>query len=137
MRRLFEHIRRYFKAYLITFIISAAIGLAIFLTYYFIHKSKFIGAMDGSGVASAALAGIAVLIWIGKLGAYDSMSYGFKQMFSSMFGKNPSKYNDFASYKEEKSEQRESGSKLYFATLLVSLIFAIIFIIYFIIYKTL
>ena len=41
-----------------------------------------------------------------------------------------------AGYKEEKSEQRKSGSKLYFATLFVSLIFAIIFIIYFIIYKT-
>ena len=137
MRRIFEHIRRHLKAYIITFVISSLIGLGIFLTFFFLHKSKFIGAMDGSGVACLALAGIAILIWIGKMGAYDSMSYGFKQMFSSMFGRNPSKYNDFASYKEEKSEQRKSGSKLYFATLFVSLIFAIIFIIYFIIYKTL
>lgn len=129
MKRLLAHIRKHFKAYLVTFIVALAIGLGIFLTFYFLHKSKYIGAMDGTGVAFLALTGIALLIWIGKLGAYDSMSYGFKQMFTSMFGRNPSKYNDFAGYKEEKSQQRKSSSKLYFAMLFVAILFGIAYVI--------
>ena len=125
MKKIFLNIRKYFKTYLITFIISLAIGLGIFLTYFFIHTHKLIGSIDGTFVAAIALGGVSALLWIGKLGAFDSMSYGFKQMFSSMFGRNPNKYKDFATYKEDKNTVRETAPKYYFVSLFVALLFAI------------
>ena len=129
MKKILANIRDHLKAYIITFFVSLAIGLGIFFTFLFVHTTRYVGALDGTGVASIALAGVAALLWIGKLGAYDSMSYGFKQMFSSMFGKSANKYNDFASYKEEKYAQRKSGAKYYFVTLFVALLFLIAYIV--------
>lgn len=129
MRRFFGHIRIHFKAYLITFIVSLAIGLGIFFGFFFGHTTRYIGALDGTGVAALALGGISALMWIGKLGAFDSMSYGFKQMFTSMFNRSANKYNDFATYKEDKNTQRKSGSKFYFVSLFVASLFLIAFIV--------
>ena len=81
MKALINNIRRYFKVYLVTFIVSIVIGMAIFFAYYFTMATKYVAALNGTGVASLALGGVALLAWIGKMGAYDSMSYGFKQMF--------------------------------------------------------
>ena len=129
MRKFFGNIRIHFKAYLITFIVSLAIGLGIFFGFLFGHTTRYIGALDGTGVASIALGGVSALLWIGKLGAFDSMSYGFKQMFTSMFNKSANKYNDFASYKEDKYAQRKASSKYYFVSLFVALLFLIAFIV--------
>lgn len=129
MNKFTENIKKYHKSYIITLIVSLLVGLGIFLAFLLAEKSKYIGAMDGTGVSSAALAGLSALLWIGKLGAYDSMSYGFKQMFSSMFGKSANKYHDFASYKEEKNNQRKSSSKYYFVSLTIGVLFFIAYII--------
>ena len=129
MRKIIDNIRRYFKVYLITFIVSILIGLGIFLAFYLTSVTKYVGALDGTGVSSLALAGISLLMWIGRLGAYDSMSYGFKQLFTSMFAKSPNKHRDFAGYKEEKYEKRKMSSKYYFVILFVSALFLIAFII--------
>lgn len=129
MKALINNIRRYFKVYLVTFIVSIVIGMAIFFAYYFTMATKYVAALNGTGVASLALGGVALLAWIGKMGAYDSMSYGFKQMFSSMFGKDPNKYRDFASYKEEKYIKRKSSSKYYFVILFAAFLFLLTFII--------
>ena len=129
MRRIIENIRKYFKAYLITFIVSLMIGVGIFLAFFLSETTSYVGALDGTGVAGLALGGTSLLAWIGKMGAFDSMSYGFKQMFSSMFGKNPNKYRDFAGYKEDKNAQRKMSSKYYFVILFVALLFFIAFIV--------
>ena len=129
MKKIIENIKKYFKIYLITFVISSLIGLGIFLTFYFVQNKTFTASINGTGVAFIALFGFATLSWIGHHGAFDSMSYGFKQMFSSMFGKSANKYNDFAGYKDEVNTKRKYSSKYYFVMLLVSLIFLIAFII--------
>ena len=129
MNKFRANIRKYFKTYLITFIVSLAIGLGIFFAFFFTHTTKYVGALDGTGVASLALAGLSLLMWIGRMGAYDSMSYGFKQMFTSMFAKSANKYHDFAGYKEEKNEKRKMSSKYYFVMLFVGFLFLIAFIV--------
>ena len=127
MKKLFANIVKYFKVYLIVFLISVAIGLGIFLTFYFVQNQTLVGAINGTGVSFISLFGIATLIWIGNHGAFDSMSYGFKQMFTSMFNKSANKYNDFATYKEETNEKRKQSPKFYFVMLFVSILFLIAF----------
>lgn len=134
MKKIIANIIKFKKTYLITFFVSLVIGIGIFLIYYFVHSHKFIGSLDGTGVASLALGGVSLLLWFGRLGAYDSMSYGFKQMFSSMFGKNPNKFNNFASYKEDKNTKRTSSPKYYFVSFFVAVLFALVYLILYIIY---
>lgn len=127
MKKIIEDIKKYFKVYLITFLISVLIGSGIFLTFYFVEGQTITASINGTSVAFAGLLGISILLWVGRLGAFDTMSYGFKQMFASMFAKEANKYNDFVSYKDDKSIKRKSSSKYYFVMMIVSLIFLIAF----------
>ena len=129
MKKIIEDIKKNFKIYAITFLISSLIGIGIFLTFYFIEEQSFSGSLNGTSVAFASLFGISILLWIGRMGAFDTMSYGFKQMFASMFAKDANKYNDFMSYKDEKNTKRKASTKYYFVMMFVSLIFLITFII--------
>ena len=129
MKKIIEDIKKNFKIYAITFLISSLIGIGIFLTFYFVEEQSFSGSLNGTSVAFASLFGISILLWIGRMGAFDTMSYGFKQMFASMFAKDANKYNDFMSYKDEKNTKRKASTKYYFVMMLVSFIFLITFII--------
>ena len=129
MKKIIDNIRKYFITYLITFIVSSLIGIGIFLTFYFVQEQSLIGSINGTSIAFATLFGVSILLWLGRLGAFDTMSYGFKQMFASMFAKNPNKYNDFVSYKDEKNMKRSASAKLYFVMMFVSFIFLIAFLV--------
>lgn len=128
MKKIIENIRKFLKIYVITFLISSLIGLGIFLTFYFVEGQTMTGSINGTGVAFISLLGIGILLWIGHLGAFDTMSYGFKQMFTSMFNKEANKYNDFVAYKDDKNSKRKVSSKYYFVMMFVSIIFLIAFI---------
>ena len=127
MGKFIYHIRKYLKAYLITALISLAVGVGIFCLYYFLRDRTIIAAIDGVTMAGVILLGVGILCLLGRFGAYDTMSYGFKQMFASMFAKEANKYNDMSEYKEEKRVKRESSSYYYVVMMIVSLLFFIAF----------
>ena len=128
MNRLIAHLIKFKKSYIITTVVSLLVGVGIFLAYYFIQKQTLYGAMNGSGVAGAVLIGVGLLCMVARYGAFDTMSYGFKQLFASLVNREANKYNDMVEYKEEKNKVRESSSKYYLAIMLVSIIFFIVFI---------
>ncbi|MBO6280212.1 MAG: DUF3899 domain-containing protein [Bacilli bacterium] len=129
MKKIIENIKKNLKTYIWTFIISTLVGLGVFLFFYFFQKQTYVGALNGAGVAFAALFGIGILCWLGRFGAYDTMSYGFVQMITSMFGKEANKHNDFSAYKQEKNARRKLSSNYYFVIMFVSLLFLITFVI--------
>ena len=137
MGKFSDSIKKHYKSFIIYGLIDLVLGVSIFLVFYFaINVKTFIGAIDGTGVAGAILFAIFVFTWLSRNGAFDSMSYGFKQLFSSMFGKSANKYNDFAGYKENKNTKREAASYAYFMHLFISLLFFIAFAVLEIIYHT-
>lgn len=137
MKKLFENIKKYPKIYVITLLIGIVIGFGIFCIFFFwFGKQKIIGALNGTGIAGAALVAFFGFGWLAKNGAFDTLSYGFTQMFSSMFGKKANKYNDMVDYKEQKNAKREIGPTAYFSFLLVGLLYLIAFAVLEILYHT-
>ena len=128
MNKLIESIKRYPKSFIISGIIGVMIGFIVFAIFYFaIGGMTLIGAINGTGVGAVVVLAIFAFAWLGRNGAYDTMSYGFKQMFTSMFGKNANKYHDFNEYKNEKNAKREFANLSYFSYLAVSFLYAIPF----------
>ena len=128
LHRFIENIRKHLKTYVITLVVSIVVGLAIFFLYYFLKGQDMLALLDGTGVAGVALLGAGLLCLVARLGAFDTMSYGFRQMFSSMFAKEANQYNNMADYKEDRRIKRESASYYYIVMMVVSALFFIAFI---------
>ena len=123
-----EHVLKHLKTYIITLVISLIVGATIFLLYYFLQEQTLYGAMNGVGVAGAILLGVGLLCLVARLGAFDTMSYGFRQLFSSMFSKDANRYNDMVEYKEAKDVTRKNASHYYVIMMIVSILFFIAYI---------
>lgn len=128
MSRLFAHIRKSLKTYIITALVSAVIGVTIFMLYYFLNDRTLLAAINGTSMAGIILLGVGLLCLVAHLGAFDTMSYGFRQMFSSMFAKEANKYNDMVEYKQDKNTKRARASYYYVVMMIVSVFFFIAFI---------
>ena len=124
MQKIKEDILKNLKVYIITLIISLALGTGLFLTFFLLNKG-IAGAIDGTGIPGAILLGVGILCWVGRLGTFDSMSYGFSQMFTSMFGRKANKFNDFNAYKDDKNTKRKSASHYYLVIMIVGALFLI------------
>ena len=129
MSKVSEHIKKYFLNYLISFVIGLVVGVAIFLIVYYVQNQTLVAALNGTGIAFASIIALAGMSALARAGAFDTFSYGFTQMFSSMFSKEANKYHDMVAYKEEKNTKRSSSAKTYYSLLLASLFFLIAFII--------
>ena len=129
MGKVIDNIRLHLKTYILVTIISLLVGVAIFLVFFFIKERTLLGALDGTGIAGVFLLGAGLLCLLARFGAFDTMSYGFKQMFSSMFAREANQYNDMVEYKENFNKKRQSSSHYYVPMMLVSLLFFIAFII--------
>ena len=84
MSKFILSVKKHYKAFIIYGLIDIVIGISIFLVFYFaINVKTFIGAIDGVGVAGAILLAAFIFVWLSRNGAFDTMSYGFSQLFSS------------------------------------------------------
>lgn len=77
------------------------------------------GPINASSFSALILLGVGGLSFVSYEGFFDVFAYGFKQTFSSIFGKKGNEYNDFAGYKEQNRVKREKKPK-YFITMLIS-----------------
>ena len=136
MNNLTMNLRKFLKIYLISFGISLFIGLTIFFIFFFVNSQSIIAALNGATVAFVVLLAAGALAFVARNGMFDSLSYGFSQLFTSMFSKKANKYNDFNAYKDEKNQKRTSSPSIYLAVLLASLIFGIATLVLFIIIKS-
>lgn len=125
MSKFSENYKKYRKSYIVTFFVSIVLGVGIFCLYFFLNGYFVLSALNGVSIATVAIVGMAGLVWVHSQGAFDTFAYGFKQVFSSFFSKNPNKYNDMYSYKQIKAEKREHSPNIYFAMLFAAIIFVL------------
>ena len=106
MSKAFKQIRKYWKTNLITFVIALVIGVL------------FVG----------------LLMWVSHLGAFDTIVFGFKQLTSSIFAKDPRRDGNLVDYKAMKAEKRSDASynfvTMIFAGLLMLIAVLVLEIIY-------
>ena len=124
-----ENFKKYFKTYLIYFIIFFVVGVGVFLAFFLAQNRTIVASLNGSGVAFAVLAACGGLSWLSRMGAFDTMSYGFSQMFASMFGKEANKYNDMVAYKEDKNTKRTSSASAFLSIFAAGIPFLIAFVV--------
>ena len=128
MKKLFLDIKKHPVAYIVASIISIVVSFSIFCIFYFwLRQQTIVGAIDGTGVAGAVLIAIFGLSWLARNGAFDTISYGFSQMFASMFNKQANRYNDMVDYKEQKNISRANSAMYHFAILLIGVLYLIVF----------
>ena len=128
MKKLFLDIKKRPISYVVATIVAFLVGFTFFALFYFwFRKFTIIGAIDGTGVAGAVLVGSYILSWVAGQGAFDFVTYGFRQTFTSMFARKANKYNDFAEYREQKNIKREQAGYYNVSLLVVGLLHFIAF----------
>ncbi len=115
------------KPYIISTVISLLIGVGIFLIFYLTKKSEY-AALNGASFAAVILISFGGLSYVAREGFFDFASYGFKQLGTMIFGKNPNAYNDYAGYKEYKNERRKAVSHFYIPFLIVGGLFLLAYL---------
>ena len=129
MKKLIENIKKYPRTYIVTTLVSLVVGAVIFILVYFLKSQSLVDAIDGVTIAAVVLMGVGILAILSRFGAFDTMSYGFSQMFASLFNREANKFNDMVDYKQKKNETRQSGSYFYIPMIFVSLLFFIALIV--------
>lgn len=111
----------------ITGFIALGVGALIFLLVFFLGEEgrTLKNACNASALSGLVLTSAGVLILLARLGAFDTFAFGFIQIGTSMFGKQPTKHNSLVEYKEEQYEKRKKKSKYYFVIIAVGGLFLI------------
>ena len=135
MNKFVLNVKKFWKVYLAALIISIIVGVVIFVIFFFVNNQTIIAAVNGTTIAFVVLFACGILAFVARSGMFDSLSYGFNQMFSSMFAKKANKYNDFNAYKEDKITKRSSSPSVYIVIILASLLFAIAMLVLYIIIR--
>jgi len=135
MKKVFEQIKKHWLTNLITFVISLAIGVAIFLVIFLTRNRTIIAAIDGVTVGGLVVLAMGLLYWLGFLGAFDFVAFGFKQFGFILFAKDPRKAGYYHEYQEEKRQKRLNSSYNFFVMMLAGLLILIALPILYIIYK--
>ena len=136
MKRAFEQIKKYWLINLITLLVSLVIGGGIFCLVFFLKDRNIISAVDAAAISSVSVLGIGLLLWMGHLGAFDTFAFGFKQLGSMIFAKEPRRDGQYQDYRKEKIEKRTNSSYNFLAVIVAGLLLIIGLIILEIIYKT-
>lgn len=135
-----ERFIKYWKHLLITFAISLIVGLLVTFLLPLSGNYVLYDFINSTTLAGVVLIGSGILSLLARMGAFDTFSYGFKQMGSMLFSRHePNKYNDMASYKDDKRTKRSSspdyylaimaaGILFFIATLVISIIWAVLYL---------
>ena len=110
MNKVFNQIKKYWKVNLITFIIALVMGVTIFCLFFFLRDRTIVAAIDGVAVGGVSLLFLGLLMLVSHLGAFDTFAFGFKQLGSMLFAKDPKKDGNYHDYKENKAEKRSDSS---------------------------
>lgn len=135
MKRAIEQIKKHWLSNLITMLISLLVGAAIFLLYYLTRSSRTLTeACNAAAISTAAVLLCGLLAWMAHLGVFDIFSFGFKQLRSMLFAKNPIRDGTYVDYQNEKREKRSNSSYGFVAVVAAGLLLAIVLIVLDIVY---
>ena len=134
MKKMFSQIRKYWLTNLITFLVSLAIGSGIFCIVFFTSTRSIIDAINGATLGGLVVLLFGLLMMVSHFGAFDSFAFGFKQLFSLLFSKDPKKNGSFTDYRDERTQKRDASSYNFFATILAGLLLSTAIIVFEILY---
>ena len=135
MRKLFEQIKKYWLSNLIIFAVSLLLGAALFLTFFLTRPQNIVNAIDAAAVAGMFVLLSGLLALMGYLGVFDMVAFGFKQLGSTLFAKDPRRDGSYADYKQVKVEKRKDSSYYFMPIILAGILYLIAFVVLEIIYK--
>ena len=136
MRKVLERMRQYWKVNLMAFLISLGIGAIIFCLFYFLNNQTIVSAVNGAAVGAVVVFSLGVLSWLAHLGAFDTFSFGFKQLGSMIFARDARRDGSFPEYKENKRLKREETSYYFLSMLLAAIVLSIVLIVLEIVYNS-
>lgn len=134
MNRAFSQIKKYWLTNLITFLVSIAIGVGIFCIVFFTRARSIIDAIDGATLGGLVVLLFGLLMMVSHFGAFDIFVFGFKQLFSLFFSKDPRKNGEFADYRNERTQKRNDSSYNFIAVIFAGILLSIAIIVLEIIY---
>lgn len=108
------------KPYIISGIISLILGIGSTCLIFFAFKKPL---SDGFSITAIILIALGLLMYVARQGFFDIFSYGFKQMGSQIFSKNPNEFNNFSEYKAASNQIRERKSNYYISFIIVGCAF--------------
>ena len=134
MKKAFSQIRKYWLTNLITFLLSIAAGVGIFCAVYFSRARSIMDAIDGATLGGLVVLLFGLLMMVSHFGAFDIFVFGFKQLFSLFFSKDPRKNGEFADYRNERTQKRDASSYNFIAVIFAGISLSIAIIVLEIIY---
>ena len=135
MKRAFEQVRKHWITNLVTFIISLMVAALIFCLMFFLRDRTLGDAVSAMGMAAIVVLLLGLLLWMGHLGAFDMVSFGFKQMGSMLFAKDARRDGNYSDYRAEKAEKRDHSSFNFIAVILAGILLVIALIVLEIVYN--
>ena len=135
MKRAFEQVRKHWITNLVTFIISLMVAALIFCLMFFLRDRSFSDAVSAVGMAAIVVLLLGLLFWMAHLGAFDMVSFGFKQMGSMLFAKDARRDGNYSDYRAEKAEKRDSSSYNFIAVIFAGILLVIALIVLEIVYN--
>ena len=136
MKRAFQQIKKYWLINLITFLVSLVVGGAIFCLFFFLRNQTLIAAVDGAAVGAFVVLFLGLLFWMAHLGAFDTFSFGFKQLGSMLFAKDARRDGKYADYREQKREKRNNSSYNFVSIIIAGLLLLVALLVLEIIYRS-
>ena len=135
MKRAFEQVKKYWKINVITLVISLLIGGGVFCLVFFLKDKNIVSAVDAATISAVSVLCIGLLFWMHHLGAFDTFAFGFKQLGSMLFAKEPRRDGKYQDYRQEKIEKRNNSSYNFIAIIFAGLLLCIALIVLEIIYR--
>lgn len=122
MQKIIIQIRKHLTTNLITLGIALIIFVAIFLSIYFAQTRDLIAAINGVTIGGISLLAVGMLMWLGHAGAFDIFAFGFKQLASMFFAKDPRKDGQYHDYREQLIVKRADASYNFLVMIAVGLL---------------
>ena len=135
MKRAIQQIKKHWLSNLIILLVSLVLGVAIFFLYFLTRSSRTLTeACNAAALSTAILLLCGLLAWMAHFGVFDIFAFGFKQLGSMFFAKNPIRDGSYVDYKAEKTEKRSNSSYGFVAVVAAGLLFSIALIVLDILY---
>jgi len=135
MKRALTQIRKYWLTNLITFLLSIAVGVGIFFIVFLSGGRSLLAAVNGATLGGLIVLLFGLLMMVSHFGAFDMFVFGFKQLFSLLFSKDPRKNGEYHEYRDGKTQKRNDSSYNFVSTILAGILLSISIIVLEIIYN--
>ena len=136
MANFIRQFKKYWLTNLITFLVSIAVGIGLFCLVFFTRERSLIAAIDAATFGSLIVLLFGLLDMVAHFGVFDMFAFGFKQLFSMFFGKDPLKQGHYQDYVSDKTEKRNNSSYNFVSIIAAGLLLSISIIVLEIIYHS-